>query len=330
MATEQYTTLGGSTLASGYTAGGGSISVTSAASFPTTGNFSVRLNSAAIYQVTAVSGTTFTVTLESGTDINVSSGATVIEVVTQRVLDAIRADLNQFGAIGSLPGTTGQKKGNVYRATDASTVNVFDGSAWVEAPTGSLILLEEHTANNTSNEIDFTTRNKSGLTGNTFQSDFDEYRLSIVSLTVAASGQSIYIQVSQDSGASYDTAGHYDWGRLYFGIDDSGSAFDPGHINQIGVVLWYTDLDTTSLGHTLVGHGTFWDPQNTANGKLIENAITSNNGSKYYYIKNAGWWANLGNTFAYNAFRLASYVGSGTTPGSNFVSGKVRLYGVVK
>jgi len=38
---ELYTTLGQSTLASGYTAGSGSLAVTSAASFPATGTFSV-------------------------------------------------------------------------------------------------------------------------------------------------------------------------------------------------------------------------------------------------------------------------------------------------
>lgn len=90
--TEKHTTLGQSTLASSYTAGAGSMVVTSAASFPATGYFSIRTNAAAVYTVTAVSGTTFTVVLESGSDVNLAGGVNVVEVQTQRSVDAMRGE----------------------------------------------------------------------------------------------------------------------------------------------------------------------------------------------------------------------------------------------
>lgn len=76
---EKIRNLAETTLASGYTAGSGSLSVTSAGDFPTDGDFTVRLDnvSQTILRVSAVSGTTFTVTAEEN-DGNASAGDAVI------------------------------------------------------------------------------------------------------------------------------------------------------------------------------------------------------------------------------------------------------------
>ncbi len=130
MATEGYTTLGESTLASGYTAGAGTMSLVSGASFPAAGlTFSVRVNTTgAIYTCTR-SSNTLTVTLESGTDVNLSSGAAVVEVVTQRALDAIRSDIALVGTLANLPASN-MKAGDKYYTTDGLYNYVFDGSNW--------------------------------------------------------------------------------------------------------------------------------------------------------------------------------------------------------
>ncbi len=91
--TETYTTLGESTLDTSYTSGGVTLSPTSAASFPATGVFRVRVDNE-IFKVTAVAGGDFTVVgAQEGTSAaNHSSGATITEVVTAASLNAIRGE----------------------------------------------------------------------------------------------------------------------------------------------------------------------------------------------------------------------------------------------
>lgn len=84
MASEKFANLAETTLASSYTSGGSSISVSSASGFPTTGTFRVRLGntSKTVYRVDSVSGTTFTGGAEAN-DGNSNSGDAVTLVVTK-------------------------------------------------------------------------------------------------------------------------------------------------------------------------------------------------------------------------------------------------------
>lgn len=85
MASEKFANLAETTLSAGYTAGSGSISVTSAAAFPTTGVFRVRLaGGTMIFRVDSVAGTTFTGAAEAN-DANQAGGASVILVATKAV-----------------------------------------------------------------------------------------------------------------------------------------------------------------------------------------------------------------------------------------------------
>jgi len=76
---EQYANTVSTTLASGYTAGSGSIVVASATGLPSTGDFAVSLQNAqkTILKCTARSGTTLTVTAEAN-DANAASGTVVL------------------------------------------------------------------------------------------------------------------------------------------------------------------------------------------------------------------------------------------------------------
>ena len=78
MGSEKFANLAETTLASGYTAASGSISVSSASGFPTVGIFRVRLGNTGktIFRVDSVSGTTFTGAAEEF-DANANSGDTV-------------------------------------------------------------------------------------------------------------------------------------------------------------------------------------------------------------------------------------------------------------
>jgi len=125
---ELYTTLGESTLASSYTAGGTSIVVASAASFPTAGTFRVRVDDE-IFRVTAVSGATFTVVgaTEGTTAANHNSAADITEVLTAAALDGIRSDISQSGLVSAIPGAT--KAGNLYFPTDGIAISRDTGAA---------------------------------------------------------------------------------------------------------------------------------------------------------------------------------------------------------
>ncbi len=141
MAFEAYSTLGASTLSGSYTSGGGSLSVASAASFPASGNFRVRVDNE-IFKVTAVAGTTFTVTgAQEGTSAaNHSSGAVITEVVTALSVDAIRGDQCQTGAVAS---AVANKSGNLYFPNNCSALLRDTGAVMV--PFGPLYPLADPT-----------------------------------------------------------------------------------------------------------------------------------------------------------------------------------------
>lgn len=88
MAVELFANLAETTLASSYTSGGASISVTSASGFPTTGTFRVRLGNTGktIYRVDSVSGTTFTGGAEFN-DANAAGGDAVKIVASRQVAE---------------------------------------------------------------------------------------------------------------------------------------------------------------------------------------------------------------------------------------------------
>lgn len=88
MASEKFANLAETTLASGYTSGTTTLSVTSAAGFPTVGVFRVRLGNAGktIWRVDSVSGTTFTGAAEAN-DANANSGETVKIVASKAVAE---------------------------------------------------------------------------------------------------------------------------------------------------------------------------------------------------------------------------------------------------
>lgn len=88
MAVELFANLAESTLASGYTSGGASITVVSASGFPTSGTFRVRLGNTGqtIYRVDSVAGAVFTGGAEFN-DANATAGDTVKIVGSRQVAE---------------------------------------------------------------------------------------------------------------------------------------------------------------------------------------------------------------------------------------------------
>jgi len=92
------------TVASGYTAGSGTLVVASATGMPATGNFRIRLGNSAgsILRVTARAGTTLTVDVEQD-DGNASIGDTVRIINTAAAMEALKADAIAAGGGGGFP-----------------------------------------------------------------------------------------------------------------------------------------------------------------------------------------------------------------------------------
>ena len=130
--------LAQSSLASGYTAGGSSITVQSGdGSKFDAANFVVAIGNPPQYflEVTAKSGDTFTVNtsgFDGSTPVSVASGTQVTEVITAGVFQDLlsAAGAITFGAIASLPGTV-PVSGTLYICTDSPYSFLSNGSAWL-------------------------------------------------------------------------------------------------------------------------------------------------------------------------------------------------------
>lgn len=128
---EQTANRASTTLAAGYTAGAASISVTSAADFPTAGSFRVKLGNAqgTLLRVTAVSGTTFSVVAEAF-DANASGGDTVDAVITAGAVDDLEPrrgdglDQSGFSWVNQGGASVNQAEGIVGLRIPNQTTNI--------------------------------------------------------------------------------------------------------------------------------------------------------------------------------------------------------------
>ncbi|MEN6532165.1 MAG: hypothetical protein ABFD89_00785 [Bryobacteraceae bacterium] len=125
------------TLGSAYTAGSGSMTLTTehGSRLPSSGTFWLEYprssvsDAARIWKVTARSGDTISVTCETvySADANLDSGSTLAAVFDVKALDQLRADLCQTGALAS---ASAEKAGNLYLPTDSQYMLRDTGSAF--------------------------------------------------------------------------------------------------------------------------------------------------------------------------------------------------------
>jgi len=118
------------TLASSYTAGAGSMVLTSATGLPATGTYTLLIRDAStglpklLFRVASLSSVTVTGVAE-GTDVNANAGDSVLaSTLTSASISALLAGMEQYGTISGRPSTayTGAK----YVASDS----LFDYARW--------------------------------------------------------------------------------------------------------------------------------------------------------------------------------------------------------
>jgi hypothetical protein len=106
-----------------------SLTVTDASSFPTSGDFTIKIDTE-LLRVTAVSSNTFTVTRaqESTAAASHSDLAAVTLVITANSLNRLFAEMHQVGGYSSRPSAV--RGGTTYRASDIDLAWLYNGSNW--------------------------------------------------------------------------------------------------------------------------------------------------------------------------------------------------------
>lgn len=184
---------------------------------------------------------------------------------------------------------------------------------------GALVLLETETAS-ASSTVQIKTRNATGQSGNSFQTDFDEYLLDFQSVIPTTTSNTLKIQVSTNGGTSYDSTSVYTNSIVVF--NSSGTAAE-GNALASPTTSWViggTSADATNdANYGMSGSMRIFVPNGTAYTKAV---------GQYVYKASTVWQSvvtsNLyQSTTAVNA--LEFFENSGT-----IASGTFRLYGVSK
>lgn len=254
------------------------------------------------------------VTENTAAGADLSSGNEYHQVSTD--LSLVAADYVEFkvlvelaagsGTINTVSGT-----GN----TQFQIAAVVSGTPTIVA--SSLVLLESHSAS-ASSSLDFTTRNATGQSGATFQSDFDDYLMEIVTLVPATDNTDLRLLCSTNGGSTFDTGTNY---ARSLRLDTAGFSTVLGANSGLANVTLAPNMDTTETQASLSATIHVRNPLSASLYKAfkVEGGYKNNDGNRYA-LTGSGWYLSA---TAVNALRLIMSSG-------NIASGTVRVYGIGK
>lgn len=210
------------------------------------------------------------------------------------------------------PGPTGSNGpvGPMFPLEDGLDGN--DGSPGPSGTTGSssgggLTLLEEHTASSSAT-LDFTSF---------ISVTYDEYIFEFINIIPDTNAVALWMRMSTDGGATYDTSGIYYWDALSFHEAASGLN---GSQTDSKVVIGFSSSTTAS--YALNGSIRFFNPGSTIFKSLQGSTVGRVSNADAHLLQ----WiiaAVYKSTTAVNAVRFLDSSGSIT-------SGTIRVYGVAK
>jgi hypothetical protein len=223
------------------------------------------------------------------------------------------------GTRGAQAAAATSNKGMLYWVTDESKLERSSGAAWeAMSAVSGMVLLEEHVAA-ASATLDFTTRNKNGYTGASFQSDFDDYVIKIINALPATDNVDLLMRYSTDGGGSYVSTGVYDYADFLNNV----SNFTTASVSATGATSSkiIPTQDNTAANGGANGTLEIFNPLSaTQHKQLTGHVCWWNNDNQFYNNVLAFRFATI---TAINAFRLLYSSG-------NVASGTVRLYGISK
>lgn len=198
--------------------------------------------------------------------------------------------------------------GPTTRASLVSSLNVA---------LGGMVLLEEHTVSGAAT-LDFTTRNLAGFSGNSFQSDFDDYVVRLIDITPSATLQVLNGQVTTNGGSTWDSSANYSYTHWQY---RAGASAASGQAAQTATQIAGGLSASNTAGWGIVGHLNIFNPLSTSffkmmvgQGFMLETTVPSRIG----YLTNCTWEQ----TTAVTGLRLIFAAGT--------ISGTARLYGMRK
>ncbi|MDR3684784.1 MAG: hypothetical protein P4L11_13735 [Geothrix sp.] len=183
---------------------------------------------------------------------------------------------------------------------------------WGAGGGGGLVLLEQHTANNSAS-LDFTTA---------FTSNYDDYVMELIGIIPATNGAVPYLRCSTNGGSAWDTSSIYTGNELHTGAAGSSSIA----YGAQGQWIIFSDNAGSALSSSalpaLVGSIHIYDPLSISKHKRFVFGgigVYSGNGADYL-TQSSGKYAS---TTAVNALRFVLSTG-------NIASGTIRVYGIAK
>jgi phage-related tail fiber protein len=229
------------------------------------------------------------------------------DYVELKVLLELAAGSGTYDAVGGSGNT-------FFQACRQSPQTAATGGG--STPSG-LVLLEEHTASSSA-QVDFTTRNKNGFTGATFQSDYDEYIIEMVNVVPANNAVSLFFRCSTDGGSTFDSGSNYKWAIGYGST--AGASGAAGSASATGVEIAGT-ISNTSASGGINGRLNIYNPLSASQHKSVVGQVNiAHSDTNRYVFSDAGWYIS---TTAVNALRFFMDAG-------NIASGIFRIYGVTK
>ncbi len=220
-------------------------------------------------------------------DVTTSSGAVATTLAT------VNSNVGSFGDGTHVAAITVNAKGLVT-AVSSTLITV----------SGSLVLLEQHTASSSAS-LDFT----ACITGT-----YDEYMIEAVNVIPASAAASLQLRMSTDGGSSYDSGNNYGWGTLEWSSSGSGTS---GTSPTSGIVI-ARNLATTA-NYSVNGSWKLMNPGGALYKQVI-GAASVLTGSNIEGQHSSGVYRS---TTAVNAFQALMSSG-------NISSGTIRVYGLAK
>ncbi len=187
--------------------------------------------------------------------------------------------------------------------------NVFATMADVGGGGGGLVLLEQHTGNNTSPNLDFTTF---------ISSTYDTYKFEFVNIVPATNSVDLYMRAGTGGGPTYDAGTNYSYEHWRW---VNGSQSSGGGTGQTAIVLTSnTDHLSNDANWGVCGSLTLYAPQSAIFKRVV---------GQYSYLTASSTRQGEDVEGAYEISTALTAVRFLLSSG-NVASGTIRAYGVAK